>query len=260
MKTIAIMNVKGGVGKTITACNMAHILAKDYNQRVLLIDADPQGDSSEFYGVSAEDGGITELLMGARPEYAELIYDTQYPHLQVLPADSSLFTLDLDAVSGAAADYTAQIAMLRDHCAEHELYDLLLIDCPPSFTPSAIAALRAADSVIIPVKMDAFSVRGMEFLLNQITMVHRINGAARLEGVLVTIWHNCDVCAQLEAKLRSTGIRIFNTHIRRSDMADESTIAREPIREYSARCAAAQDYRDFVSEFVKTGGLHNGKI
>lgn len=258
MKTIAIMNVKGGVGKTITACNMAHILAKDYNQRVLLVDADPQGDTSEFYNISAEDGGLTELLLGGCV-VEDLIYETSYKRLSVLPADSSLFTLDLD-VDGRLEDYTRRFSEFRDILAENDEADILLIDCPPSFTPSAIAALKAADSVIIPVKMDAFSVRGMEFLLDQIATVHRINGAARLEGVLVTIWHNCEICAQIEAKLRNTGIRVFDTHIRRSDMADESTVMRSPIREYSVRCAAAQDYRDFVAEFVKTGGLRNGEV
>lgn len=259
MKTIAVMNVKGGVGKTITACNMAHILAKDYNQRVLLVDADPQGDTSEFFGASAEYGGITELLMDARPA-KELIYTTDYDGIRILPADSSLFSLDLDAAGAEHYDYTKQIMTMCEQLAADKSCDIVLIDCPPSFTPSAVAALRAADSVIIPVKMDAFSLRGMDFLLDQIATVHRINGAARLEGVLVTIWHNCDVCAQLETKLRSTGIRVFDTHIRRSDMADESTVMRSPIREYSVRCAAAQDYRDFVAEFVKTGGLRNGKI
>lgn len=258
MKTVAIMNVKGGVGKTITACNMAHILAKDYNQRVLLVDADPQGDASEFYGISAEDGGLMELLQGGVDCVDELICGTNYERLSVLPADSSLFMLDLESADGALGDYTRRFCDFRDVISEDGETDIMLIDCPPSFTPSAIAALKAADSVIIPVKMDAFSVRGMEFLLDQISTVHRINNSARLEGVLVTIWHNCEICAQIEAKLRSSGIRVFDTHIRRSDMADESTVMRSPIREYSIRCAAAQDYRDFVAEFVKTGGLRNG--
>lgn len=257
MKTIAIMNVKGGVGKTITACNMAHILAKDYNQRVLLVDADPQGDASEFYGVDADGCGLTDLLLGSGDVVDDFIFDTEYDRLRVLPADSSLFLLDLDA-DGKLDDYTRRFLDLKNILAEDGETDIMLIDCPPSFTPSAITALKASDSVIIPVKMDAFSVRGMEFLLDQIASVYRINGAARLEGVLVTIWHRCEICAQLEEKLRDTGIRVFETHIRRSDMADESTVMRSPIREYSVRCAAAQDYRDFVAEFVKTGGLTRG--
>ena len=258
MKTIAIMNVKGGVGKTMTACNMAHILAKDYRQRVLLLDADPQGDASEFFGAGSVGAGMTELLTGAQPA-EELIVGTDYDRLELIPSDSSLFSLDIEAVADPwHEDYTGKIAALSRAAAAENTHDLILIDCPPAFTPSAVAALKAADSVIIPVKMDSFSLRGMDFLLDQLVMVHRINGAAKLEGVLVTIWHNCDVCVKLEEHLRSKGIRVFDTHIRRSDMADESTVMRSPIREYSARCAAAQDYRDFVAEFVKTGGLNNG--
>ena len=119
-------------------------------------------------------------------------------------------------------------------------------------------ALGAADSVIVPVKLDAFSFDGMEFLLDQRAAVHTINGQDRLEGVLVTLWHNCGCNVQAEAELRSRGIRVFETHIRRSDKADESTWYCSPICEYSQYSAVAKDYRAFVAEFVREGGLNHG--
>lgn len=260
MKTIAIMNVKGGVGKTMTACNMAHILASDYNQRVLLVDADPSGNASAFFGASAEDGGLTELLQGLVTCYADIVQETDWPRLHIIPCDSSLFSVELAV--GLDQDHSPHKAIL-DMCAaiaEDGDYDLVIIDCPPSFTPSAVAALRAADSVIVPVKMDAFSVLGMDFLLDQLAAVRRINGKAQLDGILVTIWHNCDCNVQGEQELRSRGIRVFEQHIRRSDKTDESTWMRAPICEYSRTCSTARDYRNFVAEFVRDGGLRNGKI
>ena len=244
MKTIAIMNVKGGVGKTMTACNMAHILASDYNQRVLLVDADPSGNASAFFNISAEDGGLTELLQGTVSHYADIVQETDWPRLHVLPCDSSLFTVELAV--GLDREHSPHKAIL-DMCsaiAADGEYDLVIIDCPPSFTPSAVAALRAADSVIVPVKMDAFSVLGK----------------AQLDGILVTIWHNCECNVQGEQELRSRGFRVFDQHIRRSDKTDESTWMRSPICEYSRTCSTARDYRNFVAEFVRDGGLHDGQI
>ncbi len=262
MKTIAIMNVKGGVGKTMTACNMAHILADTYKQRVLLIDADPQGNASDFFGVRPTLGEpcLTELLCGHVTSYEEIIYSTQYQGVDVISADSSLFTVDLSPREDGVFSARETIKGLCDALTEDDAYDIVLIDCPPSFTTSAIASLRAADSVIVPVKMDAFSFDGMEFLLDQLAAVHKINGKAALEGVLVTLWHNCDSNVQAEAQLRSRGIRVFDTHIRRSDKADESTWYRAPVCEYSRYSAVARDYRDWLAEFVRDGGLKDGKI
>ena len=95
MKLIAIMNVKGGVGKTMTACNMAHILAETYKQRVLLVDADPQGNATAFFNRAAQDGGLTDLLTGLATCYDEVVQDTDYERLQLIGCDSSLFDVDL---------------------------------------------------------------------------------------------------------------------------------------------------------------------
>ena len=258
MKVIAIMNVKGGVGKTMTACNMAHILADTYQQRVLLIDADPQGNATTFFNVDARDGGLTEVLGGLCNCYDEIVQETDYNRVHVLGCDTSLFGVDL--ATDSYSDPRKAITDLKEALIEDDAYDIVLIDCPPSFTVSAIAALAAADSVIVPVKLDAFSVDGMEFLLDQLAAVQRINGRAALEGVLVTLWHNCISNVQAENELRNRGIRVFETHIRRSDKADESTWYHEQICEYSRFSSTARDYRDFVAEFVKNGGLKNGSI
>ncbi len=257
MKFIAIMNVKGGVGKTMTACNMAHILAETYKQRVLLIDADPQGNATTFFGRTSDGDGLTALLSGLANCYDEVVEETDYERLSLIGCDSSLFDIDLQPDGGICNPRKA-LTDLYHALIEDDAFDIVLVDCPPSFTVSAISALAAADSVIVPVKLDAFSVDGMEFLLDQLAAVHRVNGRAKLEGVLVTLWHNAPCNVQGEAELRKRGIKVFDTHIRRSDKADESTWMRSPICDYSRYSSTARDYRDFVAEFVKEGGLGNG--
>ena len=253
MKVIAIMNVKGGTGKTMTACNMSHILAETYNQRVLLIDADPQANATTFFNTDADGLGLTEVLTGYVDHYEDIIQDTEYERLDIIGCDSSLFSVDIE--TDQQTDPRQALIGLCDALKEDDAYDLVIIDCPPSFSVPAIAALAAADSVIIPVKLDAFSVDGMNFLIDQLKAVQQINGKAVMEGVLVTLWHNCDCNRQAEEYLRAQGIPVFETHIRRSDKADESTWYHSPICDYSRYSSTARDYRDFVAEYVKGGGL-----
>lgn len=256
MKTIAIMNVKGGVGKTVTTVNMATILAEFYGKRVLVIDADPQGDTSAFFDAPKDGGNLAAMMTGLCDVYSDAISMTDYHNVDILPSSTDLFDLDLaDPESKKHALRTIQD--LRDAAEEDDAYDVILIDCPPSFTTASIAALYAADSVIIPVKLDAFSVRGMEFLLAQVRELHRINGKCNVDGILVTQWHNVEVIRQAEAMLRDKGVPVFTTHIRRSDKVDESTWYCEPLAVYSKYSSAGVDYRCFVAEWLRMGGLDN---
>lgn len=257
MKTIAIMNVKGGVGKTVTTVNMATILAEFYGKRVLVIDADPQGDTSAFFDAPKDAGNLAAMMTGLCDVYSDAISLTDYHNVDILPSSTDLFDLDLSTV-GMKNYAIGTIQSLRDAAEEDDAYDVIIVDCPPSFTAASIAALYAADSVIIPVKLDAFSVRGMEFLLAQVRELHRINGKCKVDGCLVTQWHNVDVIRQAESMLRDKGVPVFSTHIRRSDKVDESTWYCEPLAVYSKYSSAGVDYRCFVSEWIQMGGLNDG--
>ena len=259
MRTIAIMNVKGGVGKTITTVNLATILAEFYNKRVLVIDADPQADTSAFLGASdPEQAGLPPLISGLVTCYAEAVETTDYAGVDLIASNSDLFDVDRTALSMGGNAGSSSISDLRDAVIEDDAYDVILIDCPPSFTACSIAALAAADGVIIPVKLDAFSVRGMTFLLDQIRTLHRINGRCQVDGVLVTQWHNVEVIRQAEQMLRDKGVPVFDAHIRRTDKVDESTWYCEPLQVYSKHCSAGVDYRAFVREWIRKGGLGHG--
>lgn len=257
MKTICIMNLKGGVGKTVTACNMAAILAADHGKRVLLIDADHQGNTSRFFSADQDAATTREILTGeAEPYWPESVQRTAYEGLDIIPADMSLAELDMPAEATQKSIYRLRdmLRVIQDDNA----YDYAVIDMPPAFSFAARAALLAADEVIVPIKLDAFSVDGMAELLRQISAMRKVNSRLTLAGVLITMWRNVDVVNQAEKVLRGSGVPVFGTTIRRTDIVDESTFQREPLVVYSPRSAACVDYRRLVAEYLERG-THGGK-
>ena len=252
MKMSAIMNIKGGVGKTVTTVNVAAVLARLYGKRVLVIDADPQGDATAFFHAEPGDGGgLAALLDGGVICYDEVVSTTEYEHLDILPSTTDLFDLDRLADRQHCAKAMRD---LKDAIAADDAYDVVLVDCPPSFTAASIAALAAVDSVIIPVKLDAFSVRGMEFLLAQVRQLNQINNRCAVDGILITQWHNAPVVLQAEEFLRAKGLPVFDTKIRRTDKVDESTWYAQPLEVYSRGSAAGICYRSFVAEWMGNEG------
>ena len=139
--------------------------------------------------------------------------------------------------------------------AEDDAYDHAIIDLPPSFSTAAQAALIAADEVIIPMKIDAFSLSGMKELFKQIDNVRRLNPALTLRGTLVTIYRKANNTGEAVEMLRRSKIPVFRQTIRWTDrLVDESTFAHKPLYIHSPRCAAARDYCAFVAEYLGGGG------
>lgn len=258
IRTTAILNLKGGVAKTTTAINMAAILATKYGKRVLLIDADSQCNTTEFFGGETDEETLASLLRysGKRELDKDLVYatiqSTGIENLDLIPADDTLMDMDLSAASSGVVD----INVLRSLVEEtREYYDYVLIDCPPAFNAAAAAALVAADDVIIPIKLDAFSLRGMVNLTRQIRNMKRINPRLRIAGLLPTMWYKAPEIRDAEDQLRAAGFRVFH-HIRRSDKVDRMTFQQEALLMSSPNSGAGIDYRAFVAEYV--GGGDNG--
>ena len=258
MRTTVIVNAKGGVGNTVTTVNMAALLAQQYDMRVLVVDADGQGDASAFLGAPEDACGLAGLMAGYCSCYCEAIEPSNFPGVDILPGNSELYTVDLEALKRGGNIGVSCIRDLRDNIIEDDSYDVMLIDCPPGFTASSVAALAAADSVIIPTNLDAFSVRGMTFLMDQIKQLRKVNGRCKLDGILITQWHNADVIHQAEDLLRKKRLPVFEARIRRTDKVDESTWAQQPLQIYSRHSSAGSDYRAFVAEWVQNGGLSDG--
>ena len=258
IRTTTILNLKGGVAKTTTAINMAAILARNYGKRVLLIDADSQCNTTEFFGGEYTGESMASILRSSRycdeVKYVALrtIQPTGIENLHLIPADDTLMDMDLSAASNGTVDVNVLRSLVE---AMREDYDYVLIDCPPAFNAASAAALVAADDVVIPIKLDAFSLRGMVNLTRQIKNMKRINPRLQIAGLLPTMWYDDQQIQEAEQQLRSSGIRIFH-HIRRSDPVDKMTFRQEPLLISSPNSGAGIDYRTFVAEYV--GGADNG--
>lgn len=255
MRTTAVVNLKGGVAKSTTVINMAAILAKKYDRKILIIDADSQCNTTEFFGADPEQGNLAQVLRGSKDSmntgsYASLnIQGTEFPGIDILAGDDSLMDLDLSKVEQHTVDASVLRHMVQD---VRNVYDHAFIDCPPAFNAASAAALIAADDVIIPIKLDAFSLRGMVNLMRQIKNMRQINPKLKIAGILPTMWYKDDEIEGAEQQLRQAGLHVFH-HIRRSDKVDKMTFRQEPLLISSPKSAAGQDYRKFVEEFV--GGM-----
>ncbi len=254
MRTICIMNLKGGVAKTTTAINVAAILAAEYRQRVLLIDADSQCNTTEFFGGIPEEGNLARVLRATEePDggvYAvSQIRPTDVTGIDLLAGDDSLMDLDLTKVETG----TVRATVLRDMVAlltDRKLYDWILVDCPPSFNAAAAAALIAADEVVIPCKLDGFSLRGMTNIVQQINNMRTINPGLRLTGILPTMYYKAPEIEAAEQTLRDSGLPVYHP-IRRTVKVDKMTFEQEPLRVVSPNCAAGVDYRRFVRQLAR---------
>ena len=251
MKTIAIMNQKGGTAKTVTTINVAAILARDYGQNVLIVDADSQGNLTEFMAREKIKSGTFADLLRGDPAVAVA---TMVPKTELLAADDSLMALDITAASSGIANPMA----LADYLADHpRRWDWCLIDCPPAFSAAAVAALIAADAVLIPTKVDAFGVRGMANMQAQIQNMRRLNRDIEVVGVLPVMVYPGQEQAEQEAKIRHglqlKGVRCFR-HIRRSTKLDEMTFRQIPLIYSSPKGKATHDYRVFVRDLLAAEG------
>ena len=268
MRTISVINLKGGTGKTTTVINMAAILA-DRGRRVLCIDADPPANLTQFFGFRAPDKTLdttlAELMEGyekfGSDDADDYVLATPCPGISLVPASIGLIGADIASIKRGGRvravqdliDALNEDAWIGSGVPEEDVsaFDYVLIDCPPSFTAASVAAIYASDDVIIPVEADLFSVIGMSTLLAQIGGVRRIQPRVRVAGALITKWHNTPACVQGECALRASAVPVFKQTIRRSDKVTESIFALQDLQTFSPQSAAGRDYRAFVDEYLE---------
>lgn len=254
MRTLAICNLKGGVAKTTTAINTAAILAHDWKKKVLIIDADSQCNCTEFLQRDAvHPRGLSDILRykGDAPAgyAAHAIEHSRIKGVDLICADDSLMDLDLTKVEQGAASASNVVAFVNA-LADAGMYDWLIIDCPPAFNAASAAALAAVQEVVIPMKIDAFSLRGMGNIMQQIRNMRNINPRLTLSGILPTMWYKSENIIKAEKQLRDSTLPVFS-HIRRTPKADDMTFVQEPIIICSPKSAAAVDYRQFVETLIE---------
>jgi len=261
MRTYAIVNRKGGVGKTTTAKELAYILATSYGKRVLFIDADSQGNATSqlLPGCEVPQGNdLAAVLRYPIEWYPDVIWDTRYDGIKIIPATEDLGDFELECLLGQASPDFNRLRSLLECIAEDGDYDNVVIDCPPYYSISCISAISAADSVIIPAGIDAYSLVGMGGLVRQINNIRKACPQVKVSGALVTQWHRSPIGMDAVATmLEQSPVPVFDTVIRRTDKAVESTWAGTPVGEWSPLSAAARDYQAWVAELLaKEGGNH----
>lgn len=254
MKAIAIMNNKGGVGKTITAINLTDILVNAYSKRVVLVDCDGQANLTRFFlpnyhAPDLADGGTAAVLCGQHePVWSDNTIPV-HPGLDILPGGSDLYSLDLRAFKDGVSNPLA-LRHWAEAAREDEETDYMIFDCPPGFTCASVAALMASDEVIIPMALDGFSFDGLAALRQQVRNLQQANYAVKIGGVLITKWQHETAVEEAEKLLRSMHIPVYQTHIRQTPMVVRSTLDRTALRIYSPRSGPARDYRDWVREYL----------
>ncbi len=257
IRTTAILNLKGGVGKTTTVIHMAQLLHRDHNARVLVVDCDPQCNLTQFYGADPAKGNTTHVLTVGWHDGISFsnIQPTETEGVDILAADDSLMELDLSQLKTDRVKKLCFRMMILE-LSRTDKYDYVLFDCPPAFNSACAAALIAADDVVIPIKLDAFSVTGMANVMRQVKNMQKINNRLRVAGILPTMWYKSEQIAEAEAILQQSGLPVF-PRIRRNNRVDNVSFDRELA---NAKTGHMRDYKRFVAAYAAQGGKNNGKI
>lgn len=240
MKTLTVMNYKGGVGKTATAVNVAYDLSEK-GYKTLLIDCDPQGNASYFFGKYDETKkSITGVLNGDY-ELKKAIRRTKYKNLDIIQADKNLEIVDI--FSPTELQYQLKKV-------EHR-YDFVICDCHPTFDTYTQCALNAADLCIVPVKLDKNSINGLALFDEHFQEVLDYNHNSEYK-VLMTMWRDTKANKQgLLEIVNEHQYPLFQSMIRNSTAVDEATYKRKPLRKCASRSNACLDYLDLTDELIK---------
>lgn len=254
MRIISVINLKGGVAKTMTSINLAHVLATMHDKKVLLIDNDKQGNTSQFFGVHGYDPGvktIADMLTDRNISIKSAIQHTNIDNIDVIAANMNLLKANLQVILDPSRQQQTIIKNLLPEIATE--YDFCIFDNAPDINISIINALVVSDDVIIPIKIDKFAFDGLEQLAEQIQNVKEaFNPSLKIAGCLVTQYQNNDVNVTGKEWLESkSGYPVFATHIRRTEKVDKSSFVSQPINQYSKRCGAAKDYIAFADEYLR---------
>ena len=249
-KIIAIANQKGGVGKTTTSINLAASLGI-LEQKVLLIDADPQANASSGLGIDVDNveiGTYQILEHSNTPE--EAIIKSSAPNVDIIPAHIDLVAIEIELVDKENREYMFKQAL----ASVKDKYDYIIIDCAPSLGLLTLNALTAADSVVIPIQCEYFALEGLGKLLNTIKSVQKIhNPELDIEGLLLTMYDSRLRLSNqvVEEVQKHFNNMVFETIIQRNTKLSEAPSYGESIINYDATSKGAANYLSLAHEIIK---------
>jgi len=249
-KIISLSNQKGGVGKTTTAINLAAYVAES-GKRVLLLDFDPQGNSSSGFGIEKNElkQNCYDMLMGDCTA-ADVVCRTSIKNLDIIPSNIDLAAAELDLVSVSQRE-----SVLKKALAEIKNdYDYVFVDCPPSLGLLTLNALVAADSVIIPIQSEFFALEGLSQLMNTIKIVkQRLNPSITINGVVLTMYDSrTTMSKQVTSEIfKYFGEKVYTVPVPRNVKLVESPSFGIPVSVHAPKSSGAVAYKMLAEQFLQ---------
>lgn len=252
-KVISIANQKGGVGKTTTCVNVSAFLAV-MGKKVLVVDIDPQGNATSGFGIVKRElkASVYNVLTGDS-KAKQVILPTSVQRLHILPSNIDLAGAEIDLVSVSNREKVLRTALtpLRN------IYDYILIDCPPSLSLLTVNALTASDSILIPIPGEFYALEGLSQLMNTVRLAKKIlNPTLDIEGVVLTLYDGRSnlVSNVTQEIMKYFGKKVFTTRIPRNIRLGEAPSYGMPIVQYDPRCVGSLSYKALTEELLTRNG------